>query len=210
MKTILCFGDSNTRGYDAINDCRFPLDVRYPGVLQNILGSEYHVIEEGLDGRTTMMNRQIDTFRNANYYIHPCICAHKPIDYMIIMLGTNDCLNIFDLTAEDIARGMDSLMKQIHDYTMLHQGYIPKIILAVPASIDPDYSKSSSASQLNKDSVRKSQELSKYYNIIADKYNCIFFDSNDYIKTLLPDAVHISAESHKILAKEFASIIKNN
>lgn len=210
MKTVLCFGDSNTRGYDAINDSRFPYDVRYPGVLQNILGNEYHVIEEGLDGRTTMMNREIEPFRNANYYIHPCICAHKPIDYMIVMLGTNDCLSIFDLTTEDIARGMDSLIKQIHDFSMQHQGYVPKIILAAPASIDPDYSKSNSASQLNKDSVRKSQELSKYYKIIADKYNCIFFDSNNYIKTVLPDAVHISAESHKILAKEFANIIKNN
>ena len=210
MKTILCFGDSNTRGYDAINDCRFPYDVRYPGVLQNILGKEYHVIEEGLDGRTTMLNREVEPFRNANYYIHPCICAHKPIDYMIVMLGTNDCLNIFDLTAKDIARGMDSLIKQIRDYTTIHQGYIPKIILAAPASIDPDYYQSASASQLNEDSVIKSQELSYYYKQIANKYDCIFFDCNNYIKTVLPDAIHISSESHRILATHFANIIKAN
>lgn len=210
MKIVLCFGDSNTRGYNPIDLGRLPLDVTYPGALQNILGKEYHVIEEGLDGRTTMLNRTIEPFRNANNYIHACICSHKPIDYLIVMLGTNDCLNIFDLTVDDIARGMDSLIKQIQDYTLSHQEYIPKIILAVPASINKDYHNSAMAYQIDDDTVRKSQELTKYYKMIADKYNCIFFDSNNYIETMLPDALHISSESHMILAKEFAKIIRNN
>ena len=210
MKTVLCFGDSNTRGYNPINLGRYPYDVRYPGVLQNILGNDYYVIEEGLDGRTTMLVREVDPFRNANYCIRPCICSHKPIDYMIVMLGTNDCIKMFNQTVEDIARGMDSLIQLIRKYTMEHQSYIPKIVLVVPAYLDYEYQQSAIASELDDECVKKSRELSKYYKIIADKYGCIYFDSNEYIKVMLPDAVHLSPEAHKTLAQQLARIIREN
>ena len=210
MKTVLCFGDSNTRGYNPLNLGRLPYDDRYPGALQNILGDEYYVIEEGLDGRTTMLLREDEPFRNANYCIRPCICSHKPIDYMIVMLGTNDCLKAFNLNSKDIARGMDSLIQQIHTYSKLHQEYIPKIILACPAFIDANYYDSDAKDLLDDESPKKSKELVEYYKIIAKKYDCIFFNCNEYIKTMLPDAIHIDANSHKILAHEFAKIIKAN
>lgn len=210
MKTVLCFGDSNTRGYNPINLGRYPIDVSYPGVLQNILGSEYHVIEEGLDRRTTMLLRNDEPFRNANYYIRPCICSHKPIDYLIVMLGTNDCFKTFNLSTEDIARGMDSLIQLIHKYCMEHQEYITKIILAVPPCLDINYHNSAVADELDDDSIRKSKELYKYYKIIAEKHGCIYFDANEYVKVMLPDAIHLSPESHKKLAQEFAKIIKEN
>lgn len=38
MKNILCFGDSNTFGYDTINDSRFPWGVRWTSILQEMLG----------------------------------------------------------------------------------------------------------------------------------------------------------------------------
>ena len=59
MKRILCYGDSNTWGHDPTKTdpatglyCRYPKDVRWTGVLQNLLGSGYTVIEEGQNGRT--------------------------------------------------------------------------------------------------------------------------------------------------------------
>ena len=59
MKQILCFGDSNTWGYDAITDGRFPDEVRWTGKLQEKLGAEYTVIEEGLCGRTLQRWRRL-------------------------------------------------------------------------------------------------------------------------------------------------------
>ena len=56
MKNILCFGDSNTWGYEPLVARRYPADVRWPGVLQNSLGDGFRVIEEGLNGRTNIMN----------------------------------------------------------------------------------------------------------------------------------------------------------
>ena len=50
MTTILCYGDSNTYGYNPVNGLRYPKDVRWTGVLQKMLGEEYVVIEEGCNG----------------------------------------------------------------------------------------------------------------------------------------------------------------
>ena len=54
MKTILCYGDSNTYGYNPVTGGRWPEDIRWTGRLQQLLGDEYKVIEEGCNGRTTM------------------------------------------------------------------------------------------------------------------------------------------------------------
>ena len=54
MRTILCYGDSNTWGSDPETGERFEEEVRWPGVLRRALGNGYHVIEEGLPGRTTV------------------------------------------------------------------------------------------------------------------------------------------------------------
>lgn len=59
MKTVLCYGDSNTWGADPAGPIRFALDVRWPGVMRRALGPDYWVIEEGLNGRTTVWDDQI-------------------------------------------------------------------------------------------------------------------------------------------------------
>ncbi|QGP50992.1 hypothetical protein PsalN5692_02465 [Piscirickettsia salmonis] len=54
MKTILCYGDSLTWGYNPENSGRCSFDQRWTGVLQENLGGDYRVIEAGLNGRTTI------------------------------------------------------------------------------------------------------------------------------------------------------------
>ncbi|WP_340004764.1 hypothetical protein MHH52_23800 [Paenibacillus sp. FSL K6-0276] len=53
-RTIVCFGDSNTWGYDAETDQRFNDEIRWTGLLHTELDDAYHVIEEGLPGRTSV------------------------------------------------------------------------------------------------------------------------------------------------------------
>jgi len=54
MKTILCYGDSNTYGYNPADGSRFDHHTRWPGVLRDRLGAEFWVVEEGCNGRTTV------------------------------------------------------------------------------------------------------------------------------------------------------------
>lgn len=77
MKTILCYGDSNTYGLRPDSNQRYPREIRWTGLLQKSLGEDYYVIEEGLSGRTTLWDDPIEesvfreavrqTFRNATF-----------------------------------------------------------------------------------------------------------------------------------------------
>jgi lysophospholipase L1-like esterase len=106
MKTILCYGDSNTWGWDPISESRLDKDVRWPGVLQQELGDDYEVISEGLPGRTTVWTDPIEGHMSGKDYLIPCLHSHKPIDLVIILLGTNDLKHRFGVTAFDIAEGI--------------------------------------------------------------------------------------------------------
>ena len=53
MKNILCYGDSNTWGFIPVEGERYPRSIRWPGAMQALLGEGYHVMECGLNGRTS-------------------------------------------------------------------------------------------------------------------------------------------------------------
>jgi lysophospholipase L1-like esterase len=91
MRTLVCFGDSNTWGYVPGSDGeRFPREVRWPNRLQAILGEEWEVIAEGLSGRTATVERPDSEGRNGLPYLLPCLLSHAPVDVVAIFLGTND------------------------------------------------------------------------------------------------------------------------
>ena len=58
-KRIVCFGDSLTWGFDPDTRTRFPEESRWPMVLQKLLGEEYRVIEEGQNGRTIVVSKDL-------------------------------------------------------------------------------------------------------------------------------------------------------
>ena len=111
MRHVLIYGDSNTWGYIPVSRSRYDGDTRWPGVLQKILGKGYRVIEEGLNGRTTVLEDPLQKGRNGSTYLLPCLESHRPLDLVVIMLGTNDMKHRYGVSAEEIAMGMEVLIK---------------------------------------------------------------------------------------------------
>ena len=109
MRRILCYGDSNTWGYDAAADDRFPEEVRWTGVLQQLLGEGFRVIEEGQPGRTTVWDDPIEEHRNGKTALYSVLESQSPVDLVVLMLGTNDLKPRFSLNAFDIAAGLERL-----------------------------------------------------------------------------------------------------
>jgi lysophospholipase L1-like esterase len=109
MKTVVCFGDSNTWGYVPGSDGeRFPRDVRWPNRLQRLLGADWEVIAEGLNGRTAAVDNPVEDGRNGLPYFLPCLRSHKPVDLVVVYLGTND-VNFLD--DDYVARSVARLVK---------------------------------------------------------------------------------------------------
>ena len=134
-KRILCFGDSLTWGYDPVTCERFDEETRWPCVLQDELGPEYAVIEEGQNGRTIATDDPTKGFKNGIDYVIPCVESHKPLELMIIMLGTNDIKTKFGYTAGDIADEMKLFLERVLSYNHFRLGDRMKVLLVSPPLI---------------------------------------------------------------------------
>jgi len=103
MKTIMCYGDSNTWGCIPLTGqqppWRYGPAQRWPGVLRRELGDGHWIVEEGLNGRTTVWDDPLEPFRSGKELLAPCLLTHQPIDLVIVMLGTNDLKGRFGLSA---------------------------------------------------------------------------------------------------------------
>ncbi|MFQ9749053.1 MAG: GDSL-type esterase/lipase family protein [Anaerobutyricum soehngenii] len=175
MTTILCYGDSNTYGYNPVNGLRYPKDVRWTGVLQKMLGEEYEVIEEGCNGRTTVFEGNAkEPWKAGLGYLRPCLNTHKPIDFVIMMLGSNDLKRMFHASAQEIADGAEELVKVIKEFTKEKQGYHAESNSGVPAGDWGRYCELQSLhGHLMRMQLIRSKELSVFYERIAKKYGCI-------------------------------------
>src|SRR4030095_16419851 len=108
MKTIMCYGDSNTWGCIPLTGPepprRYGPAQRWPGVLRRELGDGYWIVEEGLNGRTTVWDDPLGPFRSGKELLAPCLMTHEPIDLVVVMLGTNDLKRRFGVGARDTMR----------------------------------------------------------------------------------------------------------
>lgn len=206
MQSILCYGDSNTWGYDPATGLRFDKDTRWTGVLQNELGNDYHIIEEGLCGRTTVWKEPFKEFKCGKTYLIPCLETHKPIDLVILMLGTNDLKSYFNLWPIDIAMGVGRLIEIIKDSKCGTNFNSPEILIIAPPPLV--ISQDSLDFSLFENSLEKSKDIGKYYEKIAKQHSCYFLDASEVIVSSNIDGVHIEAGEHEKLGRKLADVVK--
>ncbi len=61
--------------------------------------------------------------------------THKSVDFVILMLGTNDLKEVFRTAVEEIADSAGTLIHVIQEFTEAKQGFASKIILVSPPEI---------------------------------------------------------------------------
>ncbi len=204
MRVILCYGDSNTWGYNLLTQDRLSIHERWTGVLADQLGSDYRVIEEGLNGRTTVWDDPIEEFRNGKEYLMPCLLSQKPIDLVVLMLGTNDLKKRFSVPAQDIAKSIGVLVETIQHSGAGAKDSAPKILLIAP----PVVGKLTAFAEMFEDGFEKSQKFGEYYRQIADLYDCEFLDASQIIKSSELDGIHFEADQHLKLGQAVAALVK--
>lgn len=205
LKTILCFGDSNTHGYNPNDGTRWPYSVRWTGILQRELGNDFHIIEEGLGGRTSVFDDPLEPGRKGIRDIPMLIETHKPLDLVIIMLGTNDTKNWFSATPEAIAAGCGKVIEAFQDFKYVNSKK-PEILLVSPIHIDPETEKSGCAG-FDISSHEKTLHLAPLYKAEAEKHGAYFFDAATVAEPGI-DNVHLDIGGHRKLAITLSKIIK--
>jgi lysophospholipase L1-like esterase len=205
MSTILCFGDSNTWGYDPATTGRFDRNTRWAGVLRNTLGEGYWVVEEGLNGRTTVWDDPIELHKNGSIYLPPCLETHKPLDLVIIMLGTNDLKKRFSVPPSDIAKGAGVLVKIVQKSEVSPQGKAPKVLLMAPPPVATLPEK---FMEMFEGSEEKSKKLGVHFKAVADELGVPFLDTSTVIVSSNLDGIHFEASEHRKLGEAVAKKVQ--
>ncbi len=179
---LLCFGDSNTYGYDPCSylTARYPKEVRWTGLLPG----SWTVINEGMNGREIPGARQwadLDAlFANA-----------LPIDILTVMLGTNDLLQHHRWTPEDIAARMESFLRHLQDSEALSRTTL--LLIAPPPMIRGTWANSETE-------LQRARQLTGCYQALAENLHIPFADAGSWGVALAYDGVHFLPEGHKAFA----------
>ncbi len=196
MKQIMCYGDSNTWGYWGNDWTRFPFEERWPGRLEMLMGKEYRVIEEGLCSRTIAMEDSVQPHRNGLRYLQPCLMSQFPLDYLIVMLGTNDTKRRYNISAQEIGLAMEELLKTVLGF--FHwAGAGTKFLLMSPAPLQS----CEGNFEMDEDSLKKSRMLAGIYQELARIYGVAFLDAGTFVHCFQEDGCHFDREGHRELAQ---------
>lgn len=192
-RVVLCYGDSNTYGWVPVAGGRFARDVRWPGVLAAELGAGWHVIEEGLGGRTTIFDDPILPGRNGKTYLEPCLLSHEPLDAVVIALGTNDLKVRFAASAADIARGVALLAEAALAFT-------PKVLaLGLPAlgPLDDRNDELAGARE-------KAERIRAHLRDWAEATGFDLLELHELVSFSDEDGFHLDAAGHRIVGEAVA------
>ncbi len=204
MKTVLCYGDSNTWGYEPATGSRYPEDVRWPGVLTRELGDGFRVIEEALNGRTTVREDPVEEHKNGKDYLRPCLESHAPLDLVIIALGINDLKARFFASASDAADGAGVLVGISQRSGAGSDGGSPAVVLVVP----PPVGHLTELAQMFAGAEEKSKGFSHQYRRVAKKYGCVLLDAGEVVRASDRDGIHLEAEEHRKLGEAVAALVR--
>lgn len=203
-KRILCFGDSNTWGYIPATGKRYSVGVRWTSLLQEKLGNDYEIIEEGLNSRTTDIDDPKHKGKNGLTYLRPCLETHDPIDLIILMLGTNDMKERFSREPHRIAEGIENLIKEIKEFAVEEETKEPEVIVVSPPLVDETVE---GVKEKYLGAGEKSTKLGQLYEEVAKKYNYKFIDISKVVSPSKKDGYHLEPDAHENISKILGDLV---
>ena len=216
MKRILIFGDSNSWGYtDQDNGHRY--EKRWPISLNQELiqkGFNIEILEDCLPGRTTNIDDLQDgTHLNGAKVLKSSLLSHSPIDFVIIMLGTNDLKVRFQRSAEKIADGIKELIQIVFETNSgtgsWHDQNKSKLIIICPPALGE---KSKDPTWLNFDEwiggLDKSKQLYYSFEKVCSQMRVDLIDANQFCQSSKIDPIHWSKPMHQKFSENLLKILE--
>ncbi|MDR0629424.1 MAG: SGNH/GDSL hydrolase family protein [Treponema sp.] len=211
LKTVLCYGDSNTWGYNPHKGSRYDHHTRWPMVLKYLLNQgcpeddpAFWVVEEGQNGRTSCREDPVEGDRNGLRQLIPILESHKPLDLVAVMLGTNDLKLRFNPLPYDIAWGVQRVVAAIQDSRTGPNEQSPQVLMICP----PPTVDAPGFKHIFGDTQELSKKLPPLYRQFALERGAVFLDAGKVIQTSTADGIHLDPGAHRKLAEAVAEIIK--
>jgi lysophospholipase L1-like esterase len=208
MKTVICFGDSNTHGSMPMrrrdDHRRFGPTQRWPGVMRQALGECWQVIEEGLPGRTIGRDDPVEgADRNALRYLRPCLQTHGPLNLVVFMLGTNDLKARFAASPYDVAEGVHALIDTVREQGVM-EGLVPQVLIVSPAPLI----ETGCLADMFTGGANKSRQLAVPMKRVAQERQACFLDAADHIGVSALDGIHLDVDAHHRLGQAVADKVR--
>jgi len=207
MKTVLCYGDSLTWGYNAEGPTRHAREDRWPSVLAAALGSGVDVIAEGLNGRTTVFDdHAAGADRNGARLLPSVLSTYSPLDLVILFLGENDLKPWLGGRAIAAQRGMKRLVEIVRSHVYPFDAPAPEILIVAPPGFtetgDPDFAATFGSR------IEESLMLGSFYADLADDTGCGFFDARSVARASPLDGVHLDAANTRAIGRGLEPIVR--
>jgi lysophospholipase L1-like esterase len=207
MKTIMAFGDSLTWGAMALKDTRHEFETRWPNALAASLNGKARVIEEGMNGRTTVFpDPTEEAERNGAIALPMLLKTHEPLDLVIIMLGTNDIKYANRCRAFDAAMGISRLVGMIKRFPFKAAYKPPQVLVMSP----PPLVKTEDEwfNELWGHAIEESKRFAQHYSRVADEQGVHFFDAGSVAKADETDGGHLDAANTKAIGAALVPVVK--
>lgn len=175
---VICFGDSNTYGYENLTYIggRYGADSRWVDLLAQKTG--WNIINEGVNGREiprTTVPVPADT------------------DLYIVMLGTNDLLQ-----DNDISKVLSRMKNFINSLSIEKN----KILLLAPPPMKAGFWVET------EELIVRSKQLADEYEALARELGVMFVNAGEWNVELVFDGIHFSEKGHRAFANGLYSYLK--
>ena len=179
---ILCFGDSNTYGYDprGFFGDRYDAGDRWVDLLAK--QTNHEIINAGANGKEIPRNPYVPRLLN----------EHAPVDIFLVMLGTNDLLQ--GTTAKEAAARMEGFLNPLLPHCK-------QILLVAPPPMK--LGAWVPADKLVSESIHLAEE----YKLLAERLNIPFVDTRHWNIELTFDGVHFTEEGHHTFANHLMEVV---
>ena len=176
---VLCYGDSNTYGYDprGFFGDRYPKENRWVDILAQRTG--WRIQNEGQNGR------EIPS-RPFQYQRAGELLAQSPPDIFAIMLGTNDLLRGY--SAEASCSRMEAFLRYL-------QPKCGRLLLIAP----PPMKRGAWVTEENL--IAESVKLAESYQALSQKLGIAFVNAGQWNVPLTFDGVHFTEAGHHAFAE---------
>jgi len=209
QRVAMLFGDSNTHGTCPMADLddvrRHGPAERWPGVAGAALGPGWRLIDEGHPGRTTVQDDPVEgAYKNGARALPALLESHRPIDLVVIKLGTNDLKARFSVTASDIALSVDKLILMVQGSDAGPGRAAPAVLLIAP----PPIAEAGCLAGMFTGGAVKSRQMAARMAEVAARRGVPFLDAGALIAADPLDGIHYDAAAHAVLGQAVAAAIR--